>query len=182
MGKTIVIQYITIDGVVEDPDGSDGAPFGGWAMRYGPEGIAGKFNLGEIISTGVLLFGRRTWDHFSMLWPPRDSEFANAMNAATKAVVTHRPLDSAAWSNSAAVPGPLPERVRSTVQARDVVVIGSGSVVQVLAAEDLVDEYRLLTIPTAVGSGRGLFTSGVRAELVSATQAGPGILAIYTTR
>jgi dihydrofolate reductase len=183
MGKTIVIQYITIDGVVEDPDGSDGTPFGGWAMRYGPEGVAGdKFHLGEIMSTGVLLFGRRTWDHFSTLWPPRTSEFADAMNAATKAVVTHRPLDPAAWSNSAAVPGPLPEWVRATVRERDVVVIGSGSVVQVLAAEDLVDEYRLLTIPTAVGSGRGLFTSGVRAELVSATRVGPGTLAIYTTR
>jgi len=183
MGKTIVIQYITIDGVVEDPDGSDGAPFGGWAMRYGPEGIAGdKFHLGEIMSTGVLLFGRRTWDHFSTLWPPRDSEFANAMNAATKAVVTHRPVESAVWSNSAAVPGPLPAWVRSTVRDRDIVVIGSGSVVQILAAKDLVDEYRLLTIPTAIGSGRGLFTAGVQAELVSATRSGPGTLAFYTTR
>jgi dihydrofolate reductase len=183
MGKTIVIQYITIDGVVEDPDGSDGTTFGGWAMRYGPEGIAGdKFHLGEIMSTGVLLFGRRTWDHFSALWPPRDSEFANAMNAASKAVVTHRPIDSAAWSNSAVVPGPLPEWVRATVAERDVVVIGSQSVVRALAADDLVDEYRLLTIPTAIGSGHGLFTWGVRAELVSARRSGPGTLAIYTTR
>ena len=183
MGKTIVIQYITIDGVVEDPDGSDGAPFGGWAMRYGPEGIAGdKFELGEIMSTGVLLFGRRTWDHFSTLWPPRDSEFAAAMNAATKAVVTNRPLDPAVWSNSAVVPGPLPEWVRRTVPTRDVVVIGSGSVVRALVAEDLVDEYRLLTVPTAIGSGRGLFPSGIRVELVSAKQVGPGTLAIYTTR
>ncbi len=183
MGKTIVIQYITIDGVVEDPDGSDGTPFGGWAMRYGPEGIAGdKFNLGEIMSTGVLLFGRRTWDHFSTLWTPRDTEFAKAMNAATKAVVTHRSLGPAAWSNSAAVPGALPDWVRATTQERDLVVIGSGSVVRVLEAEDLVDEYRLLTIPTAVGSGRGLFTSGVRAEFVSITRAGPGVLAVYTTR
>ena len=183
MGRTIVIQYITIDGVVEDPDGSDGAPFGGWAMRFGPEGIAGdKFRLGEIMSTGVLLFGRRTWDHFSTLWPPRDSDFAAAMNAATKAVVTSRPLDPGAWSNSTAVPGPLPEWVRATVPTRDVVVIGSGSVVQALMAEDLVDEYRLVTIPTATGAGRGLFPSGIRAKLVSAEQVGPGTLALYSTR
>jgi dihydrofolate reductase len=183
MGRTIVIQYITIDGVVEDPDGSDGAPFGGWAMRFGPEGIAGdKFRLGEIMSTGVLLFGRRTWDHFSALWPPRDSEFAAAMNAATKAVVTSRPLDLAVWSNSSVVPGKLLEWVRATVPTRDVVVIGSGSVVQALMAEDLVDEYRLVTIPTAIGSGRRLFPSGIRAVLVSAEQVGPGTLAVYTTR
>jgi dihydrofolate reductase len=183
VGKTIVIQYITIDGVVEDPDGSDGTPFGGWAMRYGPEGVAGdKFHLGEIMLTGVLLFGRRTWDHFSVLWPPRDSEFAAAMNAASKAVVTSRPVDTAAWSNTTAVVGPLPEWVRATVPKRDVVVIGSGSVVRTLAAADLVDEYRLLTIPTAIGSGRSLFPSGIRADLVSAMQVGPGTLAIYTTR
>jgi dihydrofolate reductase len=183
MGKTIVIQYITMDGVVEDPDGSDGTAFGGWAMRWGPEGIAGdKFHLGEIMSTGVLLFGRRTWDHFSTLWPPRDSEFAKAMNAATKAVVTHRPLDPADWANSTVVPGSLADWVRNTVRTQDVVVIGSGSVVRTLADADLVDEYRLLTIPTAIGSGRGLFTSGVRAEIVSAARVGPGILAIYTTR
>jgi len=97
-------------------------------------------------------------------------------------VVTSRPLDPAAWSNSSVVPGPLPEWVRATVATRDVVVIGSGSVVRALMAEDLVDEYRLVTIPTAIGSGRGLFPSGIRAQLVSAMQVGPGTLAIYTTR
>jgi dihydrofolate reductase len=183
MGKTIVIQYITIDGVVEDPDGSDGTPFGGWAMRFGPEGIAGdKFRLGEMMTTGVLLFGRRTWDHFSDLWPNRDSPFATAMNAASKAVVTNRPVDAATWSNSAAVSGPLAEWVRATVPDRDVVVIGSRSVVEALVAEDLVDEYRLITFPTAIGSGKALFPTGAKLELTSAEKVGPGTLSIYTTR
>ena len=183
MGKTIVIQFVTIDGVVEDPDGSDGMPFGGWAMRHGPEGIAGdKFQLGEIMSTGVLLFGRRTWDHFSTLWPHRDSDFAKQMNAATKAVLTGRAVDPAFWSNSTAVPGALPEWVRSTLPDRDVVVIGSESVVEALRAEDLVDEYRLLTFPTATGAGRTLFPDGIHIELVSAERVGPATLSIYTTR
>jgi dihydrofolate reductase len=183
VGKTIVIQFITIDGVIEDPDGSDGTPFGGWALRHGPEAIAGdKFLLGEIMSTGTLLFGRHTWDHFSTLWPGRDSDFAKLMNAATKAVLTNRAIDPATWANSTAVPGPLHEWVKSTLPDRDVVVIGSGSVVDALRAEDLVDEYRLLAFPTATGAGRSLFPAGVRVELVSAEQVGPATLSIYTAR
>jgi dihydrofolate reductase len=183
MGKTIVILFITLDGAVEDPDGHDGTSFGGWAMRHGPEGVAGdKFRLGDIMSTGVLLFGRRTWDHFSTLWPRRDSDFAKLMNAATKAVVTNRPLDAEVWSNSTAVTGPLLEWVSATVRERDVVVIGSGSIVEALAAENLIDEYRLLTFPTATGRGRVLFPDGIEANLVSAEQVGPATLSIYTTR
>src|SRR3954451_5206459 len=91
MGRCLVIQFITLDGVVEDPDGSAQTAFGGWAMRYGPEGVAGdKFRLGPVLEQGTLLFGRRTWELFSRLWPKRDNEFAKAMNAADKAVVTHR--------------------------------------------------------------------------------------------
>jgi len=66
MGRVIVVQFMTVDGVVEDPVGSDGTDFGGWAMRHGPQGIAGdKFRLGPILNTGTLLLGRRTWEHFS---------------------------------------------------------------------------------------------------------------------
>ncbi|WP_426622975.1 hypothetical protein ACPPVW_09980 [Leifsonia sp. McL0607] len=101
MGKLIVVQFITLDGVVEDPDGSDGTPFGGWAMRFGPQGVAGdQFRLGTILETGVLLFGRRTWEHFSMLWPARDDPFSQAMNRASKAVVSSSPVDVARWSGS----------------------------------------------------------------------------------
>lgn len=183
MGKVIVIQFITIDGVVEDPDGSDGTAFGGWAMRYGPEGVAGdKFQLGTIMTTGTLLFGRRTWDHFSTRWPPRDSPFAIAMNTAAKAVVTSHPIDPAAWTNSTAITGPVEGWVRDTVPQRDVVVIGSGSVVEALSAADLVDEYRLLTFPTAIGAGRQLFSTPFEAQLITVDPAGPGTLAVYSTR
>ena len=95
MGRVIVVQYITLDGVIDDPDGSDGTTAGGWAMRYGPEGIAGdKFRLSSIMQTGVLLFGRRTWEHFSELWPPRDTEFALEMNAALRGHSTPRDWQS----------------------------------------------------------------------------------------
>ncbi|MEO6115551.1 MAG: dihydrofolate reductase family protein [Pseudolysinimonas sp.] len=177
----IVIQFITIDGVVEDPDGFDRTPFGGWAMRQGPEGVAGdKFRLGEIMNTGVLLFGRRTWDHFSALWPNRKGGFADLMNAATKAVATRRPVDVTTWSNSTAVEGELIDWVNATRTDRDVVVIGSGSVVVRLASAGLVDEYRLLTFPDAVGAGRRLFSSPVRLTLTASEQVGPATLAIYS--
>lgn len=183
MGRLIVIQFITLDGVVEDPDGSDQTPFGGWAMRHGPQGVAGgKFRLGSILERGTLVFGRRTWEHFSTLWPHRDDPFSQSMNAAEKAVVTHREVDPATWSNSRAVDLPLADWVREHVGTADLVVIGSHSVVDELAESDLVDEYRLLTFPTAVGSGRRLFTHSRKMELVNAEQVGPAVLSVFTTR
>jgi dihydrofolate reductase len=183
MGRLIVIAFITLDGVVEDPDGSGQSSFGGWAMRHGPQGVAGdKFRLGPILEQGTLLFGRRTWEHFGTLWPNRDDPFSQAMNAADKAVVTHREIDPAAWSNSRAIDRPLTAWVRHHVATTDLVVIGSLSVVDELAEADLVDEYRLLTFPTAVGSGRRLFTTSRWLELVSTEQVGPAVLSVLTTR
>ena len=183
MGRLIVISFITLDGVVEDPDGSDRTASGGWAMQHGPQGIAGdKFRLGTILEDGTLLFGRRTWEHFSTLWPGRDDPFSQAMNAADKAVVTHREIDPGTWSGSRAVDRPLAEWVREQPATTDLVVIGSGSVVGALAGADLVDEYRLLTFPTAVGSGRRLFAEPRLLELVSAQQVGPAVLSVLTTR
>jgi dihydrofolate reductase len=180
MSRVIVIQFITLDGVVEDPAGADRTDFGGWAMRHGPEGIAGdKFRLGEILTTGRLLFGRRTWDLFSTMWPNRSDPFSQAMNAAEKWVVTRREMDPAVWNNSHAVPGSVTDWARGAAPERDVVVIGSTSVVDRLVAEDLVDEYRLLTFPTAVGAGRRLFEGRAELELVSTEQVGPATLSIY---
>ena len=181
MGRLIVIQFITVDGVVEDPDGSDRTAFGGWAMRHGPQAIAGdKFRLGPILDHGTLLFGRRTWDHFSTLWPTRDDPFSTAMNAATKAVVTHRPIDADAWANSQVVPRPLFDWLHATQPTTDIVVVGSGSVVDAMMEEGLVDEYRLLTFPTVTGTGRRLFRTGQRLTLVTAEQVGPVVLSVLT--
>jgi dihydrofolate reductase len=183
MGRLIVIQFITLDGVVEDPDGSGQSDFGGWAMRHGPQGVAGdKFRLGPLLEQGTLLFGRRTWEHFSSLWPHRDDPFSRAMNAADKAVATHREIDPATWSNSRAIDRPLAPWVRHHLATTDLVVIGSQSVVRALAEADLVDEYRLLTFPTAVGSGRRLFSGSRELELVRTEQVGPAVLSVLTTR
>jgi dihydrofolate reductase len=183
MGKVIVIAFITLDGVVEDPDGRGGAPYGGWAFRFGPEAVAGdKFRLGPILETGVLLFGRSTWEQFSRLWPTRTGAFATSMNHADKVVVTRGAPDLSAWSNSTVLEGDLVDGVLRLARERDVVVIGSLSVVRALAAAGAVDEYRLLTFPTVVGDGARLFATPVDLGLVSADVVGPATLATYDVR
>ncbi|GAA3628582.1 dihydrofolate reductase family protein [Microlunatus ginsengisoli] len=166
-GKIIVIEFTTLDGVVEDPDGRSGTPFGGWAFRFGPEAIAGdKFRLGPILQTGVLLFGRRTWQHFSRLWPSRTDPFSTAMNGMPKYVVSSGAPDLDAWSNSRLLGDDLVPAARDLARRQDVVVIGSLGVVRALAAQDAVDEYRLLTFPTFTGAGGTLFEAPVELRLV----------------
>jgi len=152
----IVIEFITLDGVVSDPDGSDGTATGGWAFRHGPETVAGdKFHLGETLDNGVLLLGRATWQLFARLWPPRTDPFSARMNAVPKLVASRTLTDVSAWVNSTVLSGPLVEAVAA--EHRDVVVAGSLSVARALMAADLVDEYRLLTFPTVLGTGARLF-------------------------
>jgi dihydrofolate reductase len=179
--SVIVIEFITLDGIVSDPDGSGGTPTGGWAFRHGRGTVAGdKFRLGSTLDEGVMLLGRTTWQLFSRLWPGRDDPFSARMNAVPKLVATRALADTLAWANSHVIGGDLIETVRR--EARDVIITGSLSVVHTLMAEDLIDEYRLLTFPTILGTGERLFPAGgppVYLECLSAEQAGAGVLARY---
>ena len=179
--SVIVIQFITLDGIVSDPDGSGGTPKGGWAFRHGPEAVAGdKFRLGRTLDDGVLLLGRTTWDLFSRLWPGRDDPFSLRMNSVPKLVASRSLTDTSAWANSCVIQNDLVAAVRH--ERRDVVITGSLSVVHTLMAEDLVDEYRLLTFPTTLGAGQRLFRAGVPPvdlECLSADQVGAAVLARY---
>ncbi|MFI6604687.1 dihydrofolate reductase family protein [Nonomuraea sp. NPDC050536] len=179
--SVIVIQFITLDGIVTDPDGSAGTPAGGWAFRHGLETVAGdKFRLGRMLDEGVMLLGRTTWELFSRLWPGRDDPFSARMNALPKLVATRTLTDTSAWANSQVIDGDLVEAVKR--EQRDVIITGSLSVVRTLTAADLVDEYRLLTFPTVLGTGERLFPSeGSPAYLqcLSADQAGAAVYARY---
>ena len=178
--SVIVIEFITLDGIVTDPDGSGDTPAGGWAFRHGPEAVAGdRFRLGSVLDEGVLLLGRKTWELFSRIWPGRDDPFSARMNAAPKLVATRTLTGTSAWANSQAVDGDIIDAVKR--QRRDVVIMGSVSIVHTLMANDLIDEYRLLTFPTILGTGERLFPAGQPAdlELVSAGQAGAAVLARY---
>jgi dihydrofolate reductase len=164
MGDVIVIQFSTLDGVVSDPDGRWGTGHGGWAFRYGPGPVSDdKFRLGARMEQGVQLYGRRTWEHFARLWPGRDGDYARLMNAVPKRVATRTGIDATAWSNSAAIDGDPVAWVTDERARRDVVVIGSLSLVHALAAADLVDEYRLITFPIVVAEGDRLFAAGTPA-------------------
>ncbi len=106
--SVIVIEFITLDGIVSDPDGSRGTPVGGWAFRHGPQTVAGdKFRLGSTLDEGVLLLGRATWQLFSRIWPGRDDPFSARMNAVPKLVATRTLADTSAWANSQVIAGDL---------------------------------------------------------------------------
>ncbi|MFC1411836.1 dihydrofolate reductase family protein [Streptacidiphilus sp. N1-12] len=182
--SVIVIAFSTLDGVVSDPDGSAGTPQGGWMFRFGREEIDGdRFGLDGILAEGVLLQGRGTWQQFSQLWPHREGPFAARMNAVPKLVATRTLTDTSAWANSRPLDGDLIDAVKR--EERDVVVMGSLGVVHQLMAEDLVDEYRLLTFPTVVGAGRRLFPAdGPHADLecLTAERSGALVLTRYRRR
>jgi dihydrofolate reductase len=179
--SVIVIEFITLDGMVSDPDGSGGTPAGGWAFRHGRETVAGDaFRLGSTLDDGVLLLGRTTWQLFSRLWPGRDDPFSVRMNAVPKLVATHTLTDTSAWANSQVIDGDLTGAVKS--EPRDVIIMGSLSIVHALMAEDLIDEYRLLIFPTILGTGQRLFPAGLPPaylDCLSAEQAGAAVLARY---
>lgn len=176
-----VIEFITLDGFVSDPDGSLGTPGGGWALRHGPEAVAGdRFRLGSTLDEGVLMLGRATWQLFSRIWPGRSDPFSTRMNAVQKLVISRTLADASAWANSRVIDRSPADAVRQ--QDRDVIVMGSLSIVRELQDADLVDEYRLLTFPTILGAGQRLFPEpGHRAylECLAAEAAGPAVLASY---
>ena len=183
MHKTIVIEFSSLDGIIEDPDGSQGTRNGGWAFRHGPEAVAGdKFRLGPVLNSGVLLLGRRTWELFSRIWPGRTDEFSTAMNRIPKLVATRTLTDVSAWSNSHIVDDDLLSAVKEQARDREVVVAGSASIVHAMAEADLVDEYRILVFPTALRHGTRLFntdTGPTHLRLLSAEPAGQAVLLRY---
>ena len=184
MNRVIVIEFMSLDGVVQDPDGNEGFSHGGWAFRYGPEPVTNDpFALGEVLDTGALLLGRRTWEMFAKIWPGRDDPFSAKLNAVPKLVASRSLVQAAGWQNSTVLPGDLAAAVRERKRAQDIIVMGSASVVRTLAASDLVDEYRLMVFPLVLGEGTRLFPDGtapVNLALVSAQTTGPAVRLIYT--
>jgi dihydrofolate reductase len=127
-----------------------------------------------------MLLGRTTWQLFSRLWPGRDDPFAARMNAVPKLVASRSLDDASAWVNSQVIDGDLIEAVRR--ERRDVIITGSLSIVRALMAEDMIDEYRLLTFPTLLGTGQRLFSDDgppTHLECLSAERVGAAVLARY---
>ena len=161
MAKVIVSQFITVDGVVEDPGGSESHERGGWAFEYdrGPEGD--KFKLDEVMASESLLLGRTTYEGFADAWPSREGEFADKFNNMPKYVVSST-LKDPEWNNSTVLEGDVAEAVSKLKREHDgdIVVHGSPSLVQSLLESDLVDELRLMVFPVLLGAGKRLFPEG----------------------
>jgi dihydrofolate reductase len=162
MREVVVSQFVTLDGVMEDPGGSEGFERGGWAFQFerGPEGD--QFKLDEVTASDALLLGRRTYEGFAAAWPSRTGEFADKFNTMPKYVVSST-LESPEWSNSTVIPpGNLAEEVAKLKQEGDgdILVNGSAQLVDALARHGLVDEYRLMVFPVVLGAGKRLFADG----------------------
>ena len=182
MSRVVVIEFVSIDGVMQDPDGRGGFDRGGWAFRYGPEAVAGdKFKLGELLDTGALLLGRQTWQLFAEIWPSRDDAFSTKMNTIPKLVASRTLTRVDEWQNSNLFQRDLLEEVAERRVTQDLIVAGSASVAKTLIAHDLVDEFRLLVFPLVIGTGTRLFEDDtpVELQLVSTERAGAAALLIY---
>lgn len=158
-GRIVVTEYISLDGVIEDPVGMEGSGLGNWTGPFsrGPEGD--QFKLDEILAASALLFGRTTYDAFATVWPAvKDSTgFAARMNSLPKHLATHR--DSADWENTIVIHDDLVDAAKALKQNvdGDILVYGSRSIVHQLAPHGLIDEYRFMIYPTVLGRGKKLF-------------------------
>jgi dihydrofolate reductase len=179
MGRIVVTEFVSLDGVMEAPGGGEDFDRGGWVFEIsqGDEGM--KFKLDETMDSEALLLGRRTYEGFAAAWPERDGEFADRFNSMPKYVVSST-LATADWNNTTILGGDVVEEVAKLRAAPggDIVVHGSARLVQTLIENDLVDELRLMIFPLVIGAGKRLFgeTSGKRRmQLSEAKTVGDGV-------
>ena len=179
MGKIVVTEFVSLDGVIEDPGGSEDFKHGGWSFQIDRGEEGDRFKLDETMNTEALLLGRRTYEGFAEAWPQRDGEFADKFNNMPKYVVSST-LKDPDWTNTTVLDGDLAESVgklRDELDG-DIVVHGSAQLVQGLIDKGLVDELRLMVFPVVLGSGKRLFgeTSDKRSlKLTNSQFVGDGV-------
>jgi dihydrofolate reductase len=160
VGRIVVTEFMSLDGVVEAPGGGEGFKHGGWSLEINRGEEGDKFKLDETLSSEALLLGRVTYEGFAASWPSRtdDAGFADKFNSMPKYVVSST-LEDPEWNNSTVLKGDVVEEVSRLKQEQDgdIVVHGSPQLVQILLDHDLVDELRLMVFPVVLGSGKRLF-------------------------
>jgi dihydrofolate reductase len=158
MGRIVATEFVSLDGVVEDPGGSENFKYGGWSFEFNRGDEGDQFKLDETMSSEALLLGRVTYEGFASSWPSREGEFADKFNTMPKYVVSST-LEDPEWANTTVLTGDIAEEVSKLRQELDgdIVVHGSPSVVQALLDRGLVDELRLMVFPVVLGSGKRLF-------------------------
>jgi dihydrofolate reductase len=158
VGRIVVTEFVSLDGVMEDPGGAENFRHGGWSFEIDRGEEGNKFKLDEALSSEALLLGRVTYEGFAEAWPSREGEFADKFNTMPKYVVSST-LEEPEWNNSTVLNGDVAEQVAKLRQKQggDIVVHGSARLVQTLIEHDLVDELRLMVYPVVLGSGKRLF-------------------------
>jgi len=181
MGRIVVTEFVSLDGVIEAPGGGEDYKHGGWTFEIerGPEGD--KFKLDELLEAEAQLLGRRTYDGFAAAWPGMsdDAGFAEKMNTMPKYVVSST-LTEPTWENTTVLSGDFAAEIAKIKQEVDgvILVAGSAQLVQGLLEHDLLDELRLMVFPVVLGSGKRLFgeTEGKKPlRLTDAKTVGAGI-------
>jgi len=173
--RIVVTEFVTLDGVMEDPGGAEGTPFGGWAFKFDRGDAGNSFKLDELLSADAQLLGRKTYEGFAAAWPSRTDEqgFAETMNSMPKYVVSST-LRDPAWNNTTVIGIDDVESLDGTI-----LVAGSQRLVQGLLERQLVDEVRLVLYPTALGAGKKLFDVPADFTLLSAEPSAQVVLLVY---
>jgi dihydrofolate reductase len=182
MGKLIVTEFISLDGIIEDPGGAEGYAHGGWTFKS-PAPDSEAYKWAELQAADVQLMGRVTYDGFAAAWPSMEEvtgEFGKRMNNMPKVVVSTT-LTSPAWKNTTVISGDVAAEVAKLKErcTGDILVPASATLVDTLREHGLVDEYRLMVHPVVLGSGKRLFkegAGGTELELVETRKMGPSVL------
>ena len=158
MARIVVTEFLTLDGVIDDPGGSEQSSQGGWAFRFSRGEEGDQFKVDETMNSDALLLGRVTYEGFAEAWPSRTGDFADKFNTMPKYVVSST-LRDPSWTNTTVIDGDVAEEVRKLREqpGGDIVVHGSGTLVRALLEQDLVDELRLMVFPIVLGAGKRLF-------------------------
>jgi dihydrofolate reductase len=179
VGRIVVTEFVSLDGVMEDPGGSESFRHGGWSFEIPRGGEGDQFKVDETMSSEALLLGRVTYEGFAEAWPTRDGDFADKFNTMPKYVVSST-LENPEWNNTTVLNGDVTDEVTKLKQQidGDIVVHGSARLAQTLLEHDLVDELRLMVYPVVLGSGKRLFgeTSDKKAlQLAESRVVGDGV-------
>jgi dihydrofolate reductase len=179
VGRIVITEFVSLDGVMEDPGGAESFKHGGWTFEIDRGDEGNTFKLDETMQSEALLLGRVTYEGFAQAWPSREGEFADKFNTMPKYVVSST-LRDPSWSNTTVLDGDLVEAVSRLKQEQDgdIVVHGSARLAQALVEHDLVDELRLMVFPVVLGSGRRLFgdtSDKKRLQLVDSQTVGDGV-------
>jgi dihydrofolate reductase len=158
MAKIVVTEFVSLDGVMEDPGGSEDFKYGGWSFEFSRGDEGDQFKVDETMGSEALLLGRVTYEGFADAWPSREGEFADKFNNMPKYVASTT-LTDPEWTGSTVLSGDVVEEVRKLREGPggDIVVHGSASLVHTLIENDLVDELRLMVFPLILGEGKRWF-------------------------